>query len=518
LPAGSSALQMVRTVAAAGVYDPSVLERVRAEQDRLARECRAGAFTANDPDGRALSVAQRPLEDGGWVAIYEDVTEQQQAQDRIRFLAHHDALTGLPNRVLLRIRMEAALRDRADPGAGVALLYLDLDKFKDVNDVLGHAAGDALLAAAGRRLQSCLREGDVVARLGGDEFAVVCAGPDAAETAEKLGQRIIETLSAPYLLDGQSAQVGVSIGIAVALPSDTDPDGLLKKADMALYEAKAAGRGICCRFRPELELRLHARLQTEADLRVAIEQQQFVVYYQPILGLHSNRISGFEALVRWRHPARGLVQPGEFIPVAEDSGLINAIGAWVMQQACLDIAPLPAGTKVAVNLSPVQLRGGDILRVVTAALARSGLHPSRLELEITETALLQDNERTMALLHRLRGLGVRIVLDDFGTGYSSLSHLRSFPFDKLKIDQSFVREMAFRPDCAAIVQSAVGLADKLGMTTTAEGVETRDQLTLVRDAGCAEAQGYLLGMPAPLAAHLDRGLFSKDEMLMLEDT
>ncbi|WP_018261754.1 putative bifunctional diguanylate cyclase/phosphodiesterase [Methylobacterium sp. WSM2598] len=434
------------------------------------------------------------MADGGSVAIYEDVTEQQQAEDRIRFLAQHDPLTHLPNRVLFRERLDAMMR--ADAPDATALLYLDLDAFKNVNDTLGHPVGDALLAAVGARLGACVGEGGVVARLGGDEFAVACAEGEAA--AQALAARIIAQLSAPYALAGRTVQVGASVGIAVSGPEARDADTLLRHADMALYEAKGRGRGLACVFEKSIAARLHERLALQSDLAEAVPGGQLVLAYQPVFDLAGGRVSGFEALVRWNHPVRGFVSPAQFIPIAEQTGQIEAIGAFVLDRACRDAAALPPGIRVAVNLSPVQLRAEDIVERIATALAESGLAPARLELEITETALMEDSERMVQLLERIRALGVRIVLDDFGTGYSSLSYLRTFPFHKIKIDQSFVREMTTRANSLAIVSAIVGLADELGMATTAEGIETADHLDFVRKVGCREAQGYFLGKPKPI--------------------
>jgi predicted signal transduction protein with EAL and GGDEF domain len=343
-----------------------------------------------------------------------------------------------------------------------------------------------------------------VARLGGDEFAIVQTLSGAPREVEALAERVISRLKAPYELFGRCVVAGVSIGIATALESGTSSDLLLRNVDMALYRAKANGRGTYRFFEPEMDAEVQARLAIEADLQQALEQNQFEVFYQPFHNLETGRLSGFEALLRWRHPERGLIPPAQFVPLAEELGLISAIGAWVLRMACADAVTWPEGLKVAVNLSPVQFRTNDVVQAVSTALAESGLNPHRLELEITESALLQDNAGTVAMLHRLRALGTRIALDDFGTGYSSLSYLRSFPFDKIKVDRSFVREMNARPDCEVIVNSIAGLAANLGMTTTAEGVENDDQLDLVRKAGCTEGQGYHFGRPAPASELMAR--------------
>jgi diguanylate cyclase (GGDEF)-like protein len=488
---------------AAGGLPPEMVDSIYVKQRALADARQSGTFVASGESGQYIAVSQRPIPEGGWVATYEDVSEQRRAEEHIRFAAHHDALTKLPNRVLFRIRLDEMIGNLAYRDTGLALLYLDLDRFKHVNDTLGHPIGDALLEAAGRRLLSCLRESDIVARLGGDEFAIAYVSPNLPEAAEQLGQRIIAALSTPYYLAGHTVVVGASVGIALAGDGQMDADTLLKNADMALYQAKAKGRGVCSLFEADMERQLLTRLAIEEDLGVALERHEFELLYQPLWDLGSNRIAGFEALIRWNHPLRGTVSPVQFIKIAEETRMIRPIGAWVLNQACCDAMKLPGETKIAVNLSGAQFDSGDIVDVVAAALEASGLPANRLELEITETTLLKHNETTLALLFRLRALGLRIALDDFGTGYSSLSYLRTFPFDKIKIDQSFVQEMATRADCAAIVSSIVALANKLNITTTAEGVETADQLDLVRQAGCTEAQGHLFSVPRPLQDVLD---------------
>jgi diguanylate cyclase (GGDEF)-like protein len=379
------------------------------------------------------------------------------------------------------------------------LLCLDLDHFKQVNDTLGHPAGDALLKAVAERLLACVRESDVVARLGGDEFAILQHDAGQPEQAGALAHRIIETLSAPYKLGDDRVVIGASVGIVIATPDLSSADLLLRSADIALYRAKGSGRGTFCIFEEVMNAQMQARREIELDLREALGLDEFEVFYQPLFNLNAQRVTGFEALLRWRHATRGLVPPSEFIPIAEELGLIVPIGEWVMAQACKDAMTWPGDVKVAVNLSPVQFRSVGLVDAVQRALKGSGLPAQRLELEITESALLEDSEAVLATLHELRAVGMRTALDDFGTGYSSLSYLRSFPFDKLKIDQSFVREMAHRPDCLAIVTSVLGLARELGMATTAEGVETEEQLAQLRRIGCTEVQGFLFDRPRPAA-------------------
>ena len=428
-----------------------------------------------------------------------DVTEQRQAEARIAYMAHHDALTDLPNRVMFHQRLTEGLARLQRNGHALAVHCLDLDHFKDVNDTLGHPIGDELLKAVAQRLANCLRDSDMVARLGGDEFAVVQCPLDDPHEASNLANRLIEVISKPYQVHGHEFVVGASIGIALA-PGDGDaPDALLRNADMALYRAKAEGRGTAHFFEAEMDRRIQARRMLELDLRKAFSNGEFELYYQPLVNLRTNAVSGFEALLRWRHPERGLVAPGEFIPLTEEIGLIVPLGEWVLREACAQAAKWPEPLKVAVNLSPAQFRNRGVVNAVLTALAHSRLPASRLELEITESVLLGESEANLATLHQLREIGVRISMDDFGTGYSSLSYLRSFPFDKIKIDRSFVSELTERPDCLAIIRAVAGLGTSLGIATTAEGVETPEQLAQVRAEGCTEVQGYLFSAPRPAA-------------------
>jgi diguanylate cyclase (GGDEF)-like protein/PAS domain S-box-containing protein len=442
------------------------------------------------------------------VGVITDVTRYREAEAHIRHLAHHDALTGLANRALFRERLGRALAAARRRGGPVAVLCLDLDRFKPVNDTLGHPVGDALLRAVAARLLACVREGDTAARLGGDEFAVLQAGAGQPEAAGALARRLVEALSAPYEVLGHQVVVGASVGVALAPGDGRDPDELLKRADMALYRAKADGRGTFRSFEPGMDARLQARRLLELDLRKALAAGELELHYQPLVDLRTGAVSALEALLRWRHPARGLVPPGEFVPLAEEIGLIVPVGGWVLRRACADAAGWPGGVRVAVNLSAAQFRGRELVAAVVGALAAAGLAPARLELEITETVLLRDGEATLATLRELRALGVRIAMDDFGTGYSSLGYLRSFPFDKIKIDRCFVRDLGASADCEAIVRAVTGLGGSLGIATTAEGVETEEQLERLRAEGCDEAQGFHLGRPMPAAdirALLDRG-------------
>ncbi|GJE26103.1 putative bifunctional diguanylate cyclase/phosphodiesterase [Methylobacterium organophilum] len=442
---------------------------------------------------RALPFEGRPVLLGGAI----DVTERRRAEARIIHMAHHDALTGLPNRVLFATRLAEALANQAQGGVDAALLCLDLDKFKFVNDTLGHPAGDALLREAAERIAGCVRARDLVARLGGDEFAVLLAGPDAAAMAHAVAIRIIEILSLPFHLGGQESHVGASIGIACLPAHGSDPDTLLRNADLALYRAKSAGGNSARCFDAAMDGWAQARRKRENDLREALNRGELTLAYQPIVETRTRRIVAFEALVRWHHPVDGPIPPSEFIPLAEETGLIGSVGAFVLRAACLEAARWEIPLRIAVNLSPVQFRDRNLVPLVRQALRDAGLPPARLELEVTESVLLTANEANKATLHALRALGVRIAMDDFGTGYSSLSYLRSFPFDKIKIDRSFVSQIGENAHSRAIVRAMIGLGASLSIPTVAEGVETVAQFEQLRDKGCDEVQGYLFGRPMP---------------------
>jgi diguanylate cyclase (GGDEF)-like protein len=446
--------------------------------------------------GRSIAVISNPLPTGGWVSTHEDITEKLAAQAKISHMALHDALTNLPNRVFLRQQMEIQLSQRGRDQK-FAVLCLDLDRFKVVNDSLGHPVGDKLLREVAVRARKCLREGDTLARIGGDEFVILQAQVNHAEDASALAARLIEEIGCPFDLDGHQVSIGISVGIALA-PGDADgSDELLRNADMALYRAKAEGRGTYRFFEAEMDRLMQARRILELDLRKAIVNNEFVVFYQPLIKLQTDEICGFEALVRWNHPVRGLVPPLDFIPLAEETGLIVQIGEWVLRNACAEAAKWPKDIRVAVNLSPSQFKVGNISQMVVSALAHSGLEAARLELEITESVLLFDNAATLETLHQLKNLGVRISMDDFGTGYSSLSYLRSFPFDKIKIDRSFVHELEQKEDSKAIIRAVTGLGASLGMSTTGEGVESQAEVDYLRGEGCTEAQGYFFSKPKP---------------------
>jgi diguanylate cyclase (GGDEF)-like protein len=446
-------------------------------------------------NGKTISGHIQPLPGHRWVVTNEDITERRAAETKIAFLARHDVLTGLANRSLFQERLEQALA-MAERGRGFALLYLDLDRFKAVNDSLGHPIGDALLRAVADRLREAVRETDTVARLGGDEFAILQAGvTDPIETTV-IACRIVQTIGETFWLDGNQVSVGTSVGIAMALNGAMHPVQLMKNADLALYRAKQEGRGTWRFFEPAMDAVDRARRAFALDLSSALALGQFELHYQPIVRGRGRTLSGFEALLRWRHPARGLVPPGEFIPVAEELGLIAEIGAWVLRQACAEAVAWPGALKVAVNLSARQFRGESLLNTVADAVRDSGISPARLELEITEAVPLQEDWPTLSTLQDLQALGVRVALDDFFTGVSSLSYLRCFPFDTLKIDRSFVGAM--RANDKNVVRGIVGLAAGLDMSVTAEGVETAEQFELLIGAGCGEIQGYFIGKPVPV--------------------
>jgi diguanylate cyclase (GGDEF)-like protein/PAS domain S-box-containing protein len=454
------------------------------------------AMVITTHDGRSVQVVNEPLADGGWVATHEDITERRRAEERITHLAHYDALTDLPNRTLFHERLKHELPHIA-PDRQLAVFYIDIDEFKSVNDSLGHMTGDELLKSVAASLGGCIRDTDFVARLGGDEFAIVQTGVKDAAEVTALVNRIFEAIRAPYACLGHQVTTDASIGIALAPQDGSDLDQILKNADLAMYAAKAAGRRTFRFFAAEMDAEVRARRMLETDLRQAIQDGGLEVYYQPCLGLENNEITGCEALLRWRHPQRGMISPAEFVPIAEETGLINRLGEWVLSTACAEAATWPEHIRLAVNVSPVQFKSGTLALKVIAALAASGLAASRLELEITEAVLIRDDDAALTVLHQLRAIGVRIALDDFGTGYSSLSYLQRFPFDKIKIDRCFIADIATSGGSLPIVQAIVAIARARTMTTTAEGVETTAQLDVLRASGCTELQGYLACRPQP---------------------
>jgi diguanylate cyclase (GGDEF)-like protein len=461
-------------------------------------------------NGRTFKIRHRPMPDGGWVATHEDITEQRRSEVKIEYMAHHDALTDLANRVLLNERLQDALGRRIHREEMVAVHHLDLDQFKAVNDTFGHPAGDKLLKIVADRLRGLARETDTIARTGGDEFVIVQAPIKDPADATSLAQRIIALMSEPFDIDGHQAVIGASIGIAVGPGDGLRPDRLLRNADLALYRAKGDGRGTFRFFESAMDLQMQTRRIMERDLRKALSAGEFEIYYQPVVNLASNEISGFEALIRWNHPEKGTVAPAAFIPLAEEIGFIVPIGEWVIRQACATAAQWPGDLHVAVNISAVQFRNPGLMQVIVGALAATGLHPTRLEIEITETVLLHNRETTLAVLHQLRALGVRIAMDDFGTGYSSLTYLQCFPFDKIKIDRSFVKDITENKGSLNIVRAVAALANGMGMTATAEGVETREQLDKITAEGCTEMQGDLFSRPLP-ASEIERLFLSRRE-------
>jgi diguanylate cyclase (GGDEF)-like protein len=483
----------------AGNHPGSTVDEVFTEQATFLRSRESGTAFHTIAGGRIISVSYEPMPDGGWISMHEDITARRQSEEQVIFLAHHDALTRLPNRVLFLDRLDQALA-QAERGYGFALLYLDLDQFKAVNDTLGHPVGDCLLVEVSHRLRDVVRDTDTVARLGGDEFAIIQFGVSSPADAAKLAARIVGAIGAPYDIEGNRIAIGTSVGIAVAPGDGRNSIQLMKNADMALYKAKREGRGKSVFFEAAMDVVLRARRNLEHDLRSPTLLQELELHFQPVVCSRNRRVTGFEALVRWRHPTRGLVQPGEFISAAEDIGIIVSIGAWVLARACEAAASWPNHFKIAVNLSPIQFRDGMLPDTVAAALSTSGIAPERLVLEITESVLLQNNVPTMSMLHAMRALGPRIAMDDFGTGYSSLSYLRSFPFDTIKIDKMFVADLGRSDESIAIVRAVCGLGRSLRMNVIAEGVETEEQFDILAAEGCSEIQGYLFSKPVPVHA------------------
>ncbi len=446
---------------------------------------------------RFWSLTGKPILDkngrfAGYHGVGSDITGQRRQQEQISFLARHDSLTKLANRVLFSEALHLACE--TCEATGIALICLDLDNFKMVNDTLGHATGDAVLVAVAERIRGCVREFDLAARLGGDEFAVIVVTEDVTE-ALRVAERVIERLARPFHFDGRMVQIGMSAGITMAPMDGTMPETLMKNADLALYRAKADGRGVARLYDPEMDELVQSKRILQASLRQAVSRQEFVLDYQPVLELATGRITGAEALIRWQHPQRGLLGPGEFIGLAEEAGLIGEIGAWVLREACATAAAWPLPVNIAVNLSPLQFRVPNLADTVFEVLAQTGLAPERLELEIVESVMLENTAQTEGALWALHERGVRIALDDFGTGYSSLSYLRRFPFDKIKIDRSFIRDLGFEKDDSSIILAVIGLAERMNMVVTAEGVENEEQAALLVSYGCAQAQGYLFYRP-----------------------
>jgi diguanylate cyclase (GGDEF)-like protein/PAS domain S-box-containing protein len=445
--------------------------------------------------GREVLVKNSPMPAGGWVATHEDITDRRRTEAQIAYMANHDALTGLFNRSRFQQELQCMLarQQRAD----LAALCLDLDRFKEVNDALGHHIGDLLIEAVAVRLRNCVRETDIIARLGGDEFAILQVGATQPRDAALLASRLLDSVGAPYELEGHQVVIGLSIGIALAPVDGPAFDTLLRSADLALYRAKIDGRGLYRFFEPEMDARMKARRSLEVDLRNAVAEGLFELFYQPIVNVLTQQISGFEALVRWRHPSRGLLAPAEFLSVADETGLAAPLGNWILRQACMEAAEWPADIRVAVNLSPMQFRDKGFISTVKSALTASGLAPGRLQLEITEAILALNGGTTLAVLGQLRELGIRIAMDDFGTGGSILSYLRKFPFDSLKINQTLFHDASDHDDSLAIVRAIVAMGNGLCIGTIAEGIETREQLERLKTEGCSEMQGYLFSPPRP---------------------
>jgi diguanylate cyclase (GGDEF)-like protein/PAS domain S-box-containing protein len=482
-----------------GDTSTTAAQRKLASLDQLPKDsasCRVDEFA----DGRFILVTRQPMDGGGWLATHEDITERRRAEAEIVHLARHDALTGLANRAEFNARLQAASKRLKRSGGTVTVMMVDLDKFKVVNDTYGHPAGDQLLIEVGRRLQSTVRETDAVARLGGDEFAIIQeGGANQHEDAIALALRIIAAISEPFDLNGNRASLGTSVGIVLAPEHESDPEGLLKRADLALYDAKSNGRNDYRFFRNELLEVADTQRTAENELRTAIEREEFELFYQPVVNAKTRTLCGVEALVRWRHPVKGLISPDKFVPLAETTGLIGPLGEWILRRACADAALWPAHVKLAVNISAIQFKKGNLFDVILRTLIETGIAPERLELEITETSLLENQEAHLTMIRQVKNLGISVALDDFGTGYSSVNYLTNFPFDKIKIDKSFTQGVLNRRDCKAVVASTLALAQGLGTVTTAEGVETEEQMEYMRAAGVDLVQGYLFGRPVPIS-------------------
>jgi diguanylate cyclase (GGDEF)-like protein len=523
LGADMSLARVMRTAIRGRAISLADVRRIRKDLVAVESFPEHGAAVWDVASGRALSVTFETTTERGWLMTFEDITQRRRSEEQISHMARHDALTGLPNRLLFHERMVSAVA-LAERGVAQAALCLDLDRFKDVNDTLGHPIGDALLQAVTARILRCVRETDTVARLGGDEFAIIVSPMRQSQDANVLADRLIEELGLPYDISGHQVVVGASIGIAIIPDDGLTPDMLLKNADLALYRAKGDGRGCYRHFKPEMDAMLRARRLLELDLRRAFALQEFELYYQPLVHIDSRQVCAFEALLRWSRIDRPPIGPGEFIPVAEEMGLIIPLGKWILETACNEAMSWPNRMAVAVNLSPVQFKSRQIVEMVRAALDNSGLQPDRLELEITETVLLEDTTETLATLHQLRALGVRISMDDFGTGYSSLSYLLKFPFDKVKIDRSFMARLGEGGSSDAIIRAVTGMCHDLGMETIAEGVETREQLAFLQQRQCTEVQGFLFSRAVPgsevaalLAAFAQRGTGPSRDFLSLAE-
>ncbi len=492
---GTPLVELMRCSIARGIHRDGIdAERMFADFKTRLIENKEPELHRQLSNGRVVAVRHQPMAGGGWVGTYEDITERYRAQENIARIARHDALTELPNRFLFGEKMAEGLARVAETNAAMAVMCFDLDNFKAINDSLGHPTGDKVLQEIAKRLRAVVGNEDTFARLGGDEFAIIHP-TTGCEDAEALATRLIHAISPPLLIDGHEIHTSICIGIAIAPEHGASADQLMKCADLALYRAKAQGRNSWRLFDPQMDAEIQARRVLEVDLHRALAAGEFHLDYQPLINLATNEVVGAEALLRWTHPERGPIPPFEFIPIAEETGLIVPLGEWVLRRACAEAQKWPSSVRLAVNLSPLQFRNRAFVSVVIGTLAAAGLPASRLELEITEAALMQNDESILTMLHQLRGLGVRIAMDDFGTGYSSLSYLRKFPFDRIKIDRSFIADSDLNSESAVIVRTIAALGQALGIETTAEGIETAAQLSLARQAGCTEGQGYLISRP-----------------------
>jgi diguanylate cyclase (GGDEF)-like protein len=470
------------------------VSRKRAEQQVLLTNERLQR-TNEDLEGRVAERTSRLIDANQ--RLKEEIADREELQARSQYLAYHDSLTGLGNRMLFKEQLDEALRDVSVAPHPLAVLFVDLDGFKAVNDTLGHSIGDMLLKSIATKIRDLLPSTDRIARLGGDEFAILQMSSSQPTSSISLAEKIIDAAGHPHSIEGHEVTVGASVGIAIGRAGDVNTESLLKSADLAMYTAKSDGRATYRIFDPEMDAIVQSRRSLERDMRTSLVQGGFTLNYQPLVNLRSGKVTAFEALMRWNHPERGLVSPADFIPVAEEMGLIVPLGEWALRQACMEAVNWPDDIRVSVNLSPLQFAKGNLVATVVNALASSGLPATRLELEITESVLLEKSERNIAILNQLRELGIRISMDDFGTGYSSIGYLRSFPFDKIKIDQTFVRDLLVDEGSLAIVRAIASLGISFGMTTTAEGVETEEQMRRLNIEGCVEVQGYLYSKPVP---------------------
>jgi diguanylate cyclase (GGDEF)-like protein len=494
---GCTLEQMMEDRKAAGTSYRN-MEQMAAKLQIAIRTQSANSFTAELDDGRIVNLAYRPTQNGGWVFTHEDITERVRSEARIAHLAFHDPQTDLPNRAAFNDHIERAFRSAAD-GGSFSVLCIDLDRFKEINDVYGHSTGDRFLTEIGQRIESAC-QGAFLARTGGDEFTIVSSGPTQPAGAEELCRRLSAVMEAPFCVDEYEINGSFTVGVSVYPKDGADVNTMVANAEAALYRAKAEQRGTIRFFEPAIDRHIREKRSLQQDIALALEKDELKLYFQP-QALTSGEIFGFEILVRWQHPVRGMVSPGLFIPLAEETGEIQAIDEWVLREACREAASWPNPLSIAVNLSPVDFRRGDVVSMILGVLLETGLNPKRLEIEITEGVLIEDFDRAISILRKIKNLGVRIAMDDFGTGYSSLSYLQAFPFDKIKIDQSFIAKIGRNFEAAAIIHAILGLGRALSLPVIAEGVETEDQLAFLAKEGCNEVQGYLIGRPQPLAQY-----------------